>query len=104
MDIHKDVKRNISNLGYADDTTLMAESEKKLKSHLMRVKEESEKAGLKLNIQKTKIMAFSPITSWQIEGGKVDTVTDFLFLGSKITVDSDYAMKLEDACFLERKL
>ena len=79
MDIHKDVKRNISNLGYADDTTLMAESEKKLKSHLMRVKEESEKAGLKLNIQKTKIMAFSPITSWQIDGETMETVT--LFFG-----------------------
>ena len=65
---------------------------------------ETEKPGLKLKIQKTKIMAFSPITSWQIEGGKVDTVTDFLLLGYKITVDSDYAMKLEDACFLERKL
>ena len=86
------------------DTTLMAESEKKLKSLLMRVKEESEKAGLKLNIQKTEIMASSPITSWQIEGEKVDAVTDSLSLGSKITVDSDYAMKLEDACFLERKL
>ena len=81
----------------------MAESEKKLKSLLM-VKEESEKAGLKLNIQKTEIMASSPITSWQIEREKVDAVTDSLFLGSKITVDSDYAMKLEDTCFLERKL
>ena len=82
----------------------MAESEQEIKSLLMRVKEESEKAGLKLNIQKTEIMASSPITSWQIEGEKVDAVTDSLSLGSKITVDSDYAMKLEDACFLERKL
>ena len=90
-----DVKRNISNLGYADDTTLMAESEKKLKSHLMRVKEESEKAGLKLNIKKKKIMVSSPITSWQIEGGKVEAVTDFIFLGSKITVDSDCRHKIK---------
>ena len=79
-------------------------TEEELKSLLIRVKEKSEKAGLKLNIQKTKIMVSSPITSWQIEGGKVEAVRDFLFLGSKITVDSDYAMKLEDACFLERKL
>ena len=81
--------RNISNLRYADDTTLMAESEEKLKSLLMRVKEESEKAGLKLNIQKTKIMASGPITSWQIEGEKVETVTDFIFLGSKIIADGN---------------
>ena len=81
--------RNINNLRYADDTTLIAESEEELKSLLMRVKEESEKADLKLNIQKTKIMASGPITSWQIEGEKVETVTDFLFLGSKITVDGD---------------
>ena len=78
--------RNINNLRYADDTTLTAES-KELKSLLMKVKEKSEKAGLKLNIQKTKIMASSPITSWQKEGGKVETVTDFIFLGSKITMD-----------------
>ena len=78
--------RNINNLRYADDTTLMAESEEELKSLLMKVKEESEKAGLKLNIQKTKIMASSPITSWQIDG---ETVTDFAFLGSKITIDGD---------------
>ena len=83
---------------------ILVESKEELKSLLMRVEDESEKAGLKLNIQKTKIMACSPITSWQIEGEKIDTVTDFLFLGSKITVDSDYAKKLEDACFLERKL
>ena len=77
--------RNINNLGYADDTTLMAESEEDLKSFLMKVKEESEKAGLKLNFQKMKIMASSPITSGQIEGGKMETVTDFIFLGPKIT-------------------
>ena len=82
-------RRNINDLRYADDTTLMAESEEELKSLLMKVKEESEKVGLKLNIQKTKIMASSPITSWQIEGGKVEAVTDFIFLGSKITSDSD---------------
>ena len=85
----KTSRRNINNLSYVDDTTLMTESEEELKSLLMRVKEESEKAGLKLNIQKTKIMASSPITSWQIEGGKVETVTDFIFLGSKITADGD---------------
>ena len=85
----KVARRNINNLRYADDTTLMAESEEKLKNLLMRVKEESEKAGLKFNIQKTKIMASGPITSWQIEGGKVETVTDFIFLGSKITADGD---------------
>ena len=82
-------ERNINNLRYADDTTLMAESEEELKNLLMRVKEESEKTGLKLNIKKTKIMASGPITSWQIEGEKVEAVTDFLFLGSKITADSD---------------
>ena len=82
-------RRNINNLSYVDDTPLMTESEEELKSLLMRVKEESEKAGLKLNIQKTKLMASSPITSWQIEGGKVETVTDFIFLGSKITADGD---------------
>ena len=79
--------RNINNLTYADDTTHMAESEEKLKSLLIRVKDESEKAGLRLNIKKTKIMASGPITAWQIEGEKVEIVTDFLFLGSKITVD-----------------
>ena len=82
----KIARRNINNLRYADDTTLMAESEEELKSLLMKVKEESEKVGLKLNIQKTKIMASSPITSWQIDG---ETVTDFIFLGSKITADGD---------------
>ena len=81
--------RNINNLRYADDTTLMAESQEELKSFLMKVKEENEKVGLKLNIQKTKIMASSPITSWQIDGETVETVTDFIFLGSKITADSD---------------
>ena len=81
-------RRNINNLKYADDTTLMAESEE-LKSLLMKVKEESEKAGLKLNIQKTKIMASGPITSWQIDGEAVETVADFIFLGSKITADGD---------------
>ena len=81
--------RNINNLRYIDETTLMAENEEELKSFLMKVKEESEKAGLKVNIQKTKIMASSPITSWQIDGETVQTVTGFLFLGFKITVDGD---------------
>ena len=81
--------RNVNNLRYADDTALMAESEKELKSLLMKVKEESENVGLKLNIQKTKIMAFGSLTSWQIDGETVDTVADFLFLGSKITADGD---------------
>ena len=81
--------RKINNLRYTDDTTLMAESEEKLKSLLMKVKEESEKADLKLNIQKTKIMAPGPITSWQIDGETMETVTDFIFLGSKITMDGD---------------
>ena len=80
-------RRNINNLRYADDTTLMAEREEELKSLLMKMKEESEKAGLKLNIQKTKIMASSPITSWQIDGETMETVTDFIFLGSKIIAD-----------------
>ena len=83
--------RNINNLRYADDTTLMAESEEGLKSLLMKVKEESEKVGLKLNIQQTKIMASSPITSWQIDGERVETVTDFILGSSKITVDGDYS-------------
>ena len=81
--------RNINNLRYTDDTTLMAESEEELKSLLMRVKEESEKVGLQLNIQKTKVMASSPITSWQIDGETVETVADFIFGGSKITADGD---------------
>ena len=95
--------RNINNLRYADDTTLMAEREEELKSLLMKVKEESEKVGLKLNIQKTKIMAFSLITSWQIDGETIETVTYFIFLGSKITADGDCS-QLKDACFLEEKL
>ena len=85
----KIARRNINNLRYADDTTLMAESEEELKSLLMKVKEGSEKAGLKLNVQKTKIMASGPITSWEIDGATVETVSDFLFLGSKITADGD---------------
>ena len=85
----KIVRRNINNLRYADEITLMAESEEELKSLLMTVKEESEKVGLKLNIQKTKIMASGPITSWQIDGETVDTVSDFIFLGPKITADGD---------------
>ena len=95
--------RNINNLRYADNTTLMAESEEELKSRLMKVKEESEKVGIKLNIQKTKIMASAPITSWQIAGETVETVADFIFLGSNITTDGD-SMKLKDACSLEEKL
>ena len=93
--------RNINNLRYADDTTLMAESEEQLKSPLMKMKEESEKVGLKLNIQKTKIMASGPITSWQIDG---ETVSDLIFLGSKITADGIAAMKLKDTYSLEGKL
>ena len=85
----KTAGRNVNNLRYADDTTLMAESKEELKSLLIRVKEESEKAGLNLNIQKTKIMASGHITSWQIDGKTMETVTDFIFLGSKITVDGD---------------
>ena len=81
--------RNVNNLRYADDTTLMAESEEELKSLLMKVKEESEKVGLKFNIQKTKIMASGPITSWEIDGETVETVSDFIFLGSKISADGD---------------
>ena len=87
--------RNINNLRYADDTTIMTESKAELKSLLMKVKQESEKAGLKLNIQKTKIMASGPITSWQIDRGKVEIVTDFIFLGSKITVDGDSSHKIK---------
>ena len=86
--------RNINNLRYADDTTLMAESEKELKSLLKKVKEESEKVGLKFNLQKTKIMAFGPITLWQIDGETVETVADFIFLGSKITADGDYSHEI----------
>ena len=87
--------RNINNLRYADDTTLMVESEEELKSLLMKVKEESEKVGLKLNIHKTKIMASGPITSWQIDGETVETVSDFIFLGSKITTDGDCSHEIK---------
>jgi len=97
-------QRNINNLRYADDTTLMAESKEELKSLLMKVKEENEKAGLKLNIQKTKMMASSPITSWQIEGETMETVRDFIFLASKSMQMMTAAMKLKDACSLEEKL
>ena len=96
--------RNINNLRYADDTTLMAESEEELKSLLMKVKEENEKAGLKLNIHKRKIMASGPIPSWQIDGETVETVTDFIFGASKSLQMVTAAMKVKDACFLEEKL
>ena len=95
-------RRNINNLRYADATTLMAESEEELKSLLMKVKEESEKVGLKLNIQKTKIMASGPITTLQIEGGKVEVVTDFIFLGSKITADGDCSHEIKRHFLLGR--
>ena len=95
---------NINNLRYADDTTLMAESGGELKGLLMKVKEESEKVGLKLNIQKTKFMSSGPITSWEIEGRTVETVTDFIFLGSKITADGVTVLKLKDVYSLEEKL
>ena len=96
--------RNINNLRYADDATLMAESEEEIKSLLMKVKEEGEKVGLKLNIQKTKIMASGPITSWQIDAETVETVSDFIFLGSKITADGDCSHEIQDAYSLEEKL
>ena len=96
--------RNISNLRYAVDTTLMAESEEESKSLLKKVKEESEKVGLKLNIQKTKIMAFRPITSWQIDGETVETVADFIFLGSKITEDGDCSHEIKRHLLLGRKV
>ena len=99
----KIARRNINNLRYADDTTRMAESEEELKSHLMKVKEESEKAGLKLNIQKTKITASGPITSWQVEEEKVEAVRDFLFWGSKITADGDCSHKIKRHLILGRK-
>ena len=95
--------RNTNNLRYADDTTLMAESEEELKSLLMKVKEESEKAGLKLNFQKTKIMASGPITPWQIDGETMETVTDFIFLGSKITVNGECSHKIKTCFLLGRK-
>ena len=96
--------RNINNLRYADDTTLMAESEEELKSLLMKVKEESKKVGLELNIQKTKIMASSPITSWEIDGETVETVTDFIFLSSKITADVDCSYEIKRCLLLGRKV
>ena len=99
----KIAKRNINNLRDADDTTVMAESKEELKSLLMKVKEKSEKLGLKFNIQKTKIMASGPITSWEIYGETLETLADFIFLGSKITADGE-AMKLKDAYSLEGKL
>ena len=99
----KIARRNINNFRYADDTTLLAESEEELKSLLMKVKEESQKVGLKLNIQKTKIMAAGSITSWEIDGETVEIVSDFIFQGSKITADGA-AMKLKDAYSLEEKL
>ena len=96
--------RNINNLLYADDTNLMAESEGELKSLLMKVKEESEKVGLKLNIQKTKVMAFGPIISWQIDGETVETVSEFIFLGSKITADGDCSHEIKRCLLLGRKV
>ena len=96
--------RNINNLRYAYDTTLMAESEKELKSLLLKVKEESEKVGLKLNIQKTKIMVSGPITSWETDGGTVETVADFIFLGSKITADGDCSHEIKRCLLLGRKV
>ena len=96
--------RNISNLRYADDTTFMAESEEELKSLLMKVKEESEKVGLKLNIQKTKIMASGPITSWEIDGETVETVADFIFLDSKITAYGDCSHEIKRCLLLGRKV
>ena len=99
----KIARRNINNLRYADDTTLMAESKEELKSLLMKVKEESEKVGLKLNIQKTKIMASGPITSWEIDGETVETVSDFIFGGSKITADGDCSHEIKRHLLLGRK-
>ena len=99
----KTAGRNINNLRYADDTTLMAKSEEELKSPLMKVKEESEKVSLKLNIQKTKIMASGPITSWQIDGETMETVSDFTFLGSKITADGDCSHEIKRYLLLRRK-
>ena len=100
----KIARRNINNLRYADDTTLMAESEEELKSLLMKVKEESEKVGLKLNIQTTKIMASGPITSWQVDGETTETMTDFIFLGSKITADSDCSHEIKRRLLWGRKV
>ena len=100
----KTAERNINNLRYADDTTLMAKSKEKLKSLLMKVKEESEKVGLKLNIHKTKIMASGPITSWEIDGETMETETDFIFLGSKITADCDCSHEIKRCLLLGRKV
>ena len=100
----KTAGRNINNLRYADDSTLMAESKEKLKSLLLKVKEESEKTGLKLNTQKTKIMASGPITVLQTDEGTIETVTDFIFLGSKITAHGDCRHEIKRACCLEKKL
>ena len=100
----KIARRNIKNLRYADDTTLMAESEEELKSLLMKVKEESKKVGLKLNIQKTKIMASGPITSWEIDGETVETMSDFIFGGSKITADGDCSHEIKRCLLLGRKV
>ena len=100
----KTARRNINNLTYADNTTLMAESEEELKSLLLKVKEESEKFGLKLNIQKTKTMASGPITSWQIDGETVETVADFIFWGSKITADGDCSHEIKRNLLLGRKV
>ena len=100
----KTAGRNINNLRYADDTTLMAESEEELKSLLMKVKVESAKVGLKLNIQKTKIMASGPITSWEIDGETVETVSGFIFLGSKITADGDCSYEIKRRLLLGRKV
>ena len=100
----KIARRNINNLRYADETTLMAESEEELKSLLIKVKEESEKVGLKLNIQKTKIMASSPITSWQIDGETMETAADFIFWGSKITADGDCSHEIKRRLLLGRKV
>ena len=100
----KIARRNINNLRYADDTTFMAKIEKELKSLLMKVKEESEKVGLKLNIQKMKIMASGPITSWKIDGETVETVSDFIFFGSKITADCDCSHEIKRSLLLGRKV
>ena len=100
----KIARRNINNLRYADDTTLMAEGEKELKSLLMKMKEESAKVGLKLNIQKTKIMASGPITSWQIDGETAETMADFIFWGSKITADGDCRHEIKRCLLLGRKV
>ena len=100
----KIARRNINNLRYADDTTLMAESEEELKSLLMKVKEERENVGLKLNIQKTKIMAFGPITSWELDGETVETMSDFVFLGSQITANGDCIHEIKRRLLLGRKI